>query len=288
MPIRSLIDPKTLQAVPLEEAPDYFERKGLMPAEVIGMILKDEGRPPAGRPFVYPSVADPDVTCRREVLIRQHLPYDLNPIRLWQAKEGTIWHDAFLAQGAPGWEHEVNLPDALLVEGRAPGGGNVKVCSDGKPRLEVWPGVWMRGRVDRHQNWDVLADHKTTRYAKQDYGLKKDWTVRLNIYARMVWMLRGVAPKELWVWRTYRGVYEPEKAFRRFPVPLLGEGDMSRLGQFALSLQGYLEKAETTDDVEALVRSMPMDGEKMFNGKKCGEYCAVKDVCFRIQGLTMF
>jgi hypothetical protein len=294
MPLKSLLDPKTFEEVPLDKAADYFDEKGLVPREVIRLILSGEGRDDGGV-YVSPSLCDPTTTCRREQVLKRFCSYSLNPLKVWMAMEGSIYHEAMERQGAgEGYGSEEVLPDVLaeVAKGR---GVALKLCADGKLRMEVWPGVWMRGRLDRRDpDWLELVDFKTTRYAKTDYGKKPEWVLKMNVYARMVELLRGRPFERMWAWRIYRGSYDMDRVFRKFDIPRLKPEQMDKVGAFALSMQEMFQRAAAAfagggvQAVEAVVAELPMDGKGMFNGKKCDEYCALRDKCYQIEGIPTF
>ena len=114
-------------------------------------------------------------TCRREVILENVFDYVLDPYSLWLAKEGNLW-DAVLAsvEVGEGWLREVSLPadptraDAkrypwIEAHGDDREHPKVRRCpEDGKLRVEIFPGIWVRGRIDRlSTDFKHLIDHKT-------------------------------------------------------------------------------------------------------------------------------
>lgn len=300
MPLTKIKNPETFEEMDLDKAPGLLEEAGILPLEVTNLLVEDAQRgSPAGAIYVSPSIIDPTTVCQRSVITERFKDYAVDPATVWAAKEGTIWHSA-LCQGAGDmWMNEIALPADPENEGDdwRPGHGDdrhhplTQRCEDGKLRLEVWPGVLMRCRIDRVDNdWQKITDFKTQRPAKRDYGLKQGWTNQMNIYKKFVQMLRGTDP-DLVVWRIYRGAYNVETAFRRFEVPILPEGPMNAIGKFGLLLHGRLKEAKSIvdsgGDLDAFIKTIPMDGEQIWGGKRC-DYCSVRPLCHKIQGLVTF
>lgn len=292
------------EKIGLDKAPAFFEDAGLIPTEITELIIRsDQGRGPT--PYLSPSVLIPPTTCRREVVLQRFFDFHMEPMNLWAAKEGEIWHKAFSSVPCKDYMQEVMLPADPDVEGWKPEHGDdsshplVKRCpEDGKLRVEVFPGVWMRGILDRISlNWKVIDDHKTQRWSRKDYSSRNlvEWAVQLNIYRIMVKLLRDVDP-EMFIWRTYRGGYvNPDNPiFRKLPVPRVEKERLwGEIETFTNSLLGAVQKAYEHDKsdpegLETIVRALPMDGEPMFNGQKCGKYCRVMEKCYSIQGLPLF
>jgi hypothetical protein len=279
MPLVGLRDPQTLEVFDLKNAVEHFEEAGLVPREITALVAQEgEGRINS-RPFISPSIMDPGSTCRRQMMIERYLDYVLDIHKVWAAKEGGVWHDAFASIGAgDDWYNEYMLPPQHK-------GRTVK-------RMEIFPGVWIRGIVDRaKKDWSEVHDFKTTKPAKKDYGLKQDWKVQVNIYARMIEQLYGVKPK-MYVWRMIRGSYEPSNVFRKFSVPELTDAEWAKVQAFSESLVAKLEACEALVDekeaIKMLIKNTPMDGIGMFGNKKCELYCAVQEQCYSIEGIPTF
>lgn len=312
MPIKSLIGPNG-ERVALEDAPTYFDEIGLIPMEATAAMLGHEMRARTEHTMLSPSKMDPEKVCRRQVVIENFLPYDLEPMVLWEAWEGTLWHRVFVREGQTliGDCREISLPRPEDT-----GKPGVREIENGILAIEVFPGIWMRGTLDRlKDDLESLTDHKTQRtpgttwtkdsktgekVAKlQDYGERNvpQWALQLNIYGFMVEKVFGSFPKHLWIWRTYRGCYDRAAIFRKFPIPRLSKDEVwAKVGTLATTLQSYLreaeeirvgEEAQGRDPVAALerfIKGIPMDGKDkhMFNGKKCTMFCEVKDLCFKL------
>ena len=307
------------QEITFENAPQYFDDQGLAPAEVVSSIIRDDaGRGP--QPYLSPSILNADTTCRREIVISRFIDYFMDPLSKWMAVEGTTFHDAFIQVPTPGWDYEVALPadpqckcgadlmdnleeieeglpafcgNCREVQGWRHSHGdhrnhpNVKRCEeDGKLRLELFPGHWMKMRLDRlRADKRVIVDFKTKRNAKVDRW-KQDmvsWAIQLNCYRRAVHLLYDVPDVEMWVWRIYRGAYDADRALRKFEVPVANVATMELLLPHIDSLAGFLRQAwEVKDDKQALlslVKTIPADGVEMFNRKKCLKYCQVEAQC---------
>ena len=323
MPVTAWIDPVTAEEVPLSEGPALFEEAGILPAESTQMMLDDiQGERSEEDPrYLSPSKLFPGMNCRREIILHRFVDYALDPRALWAACEGTLWHKAFAhATAGAAWMHEVKLPEHLAdYAGPRPPEGFVRdlrlmrVCEDDRERLEVYPGVWLKGTVDRlARDYSVLIDHKTTKppYFPKGGGEPKDyafdqgdrpgqvteWSPQILTYAYMVEMLTGVLPSEAWAWRLYRGCGNSRYTFRKLRIPIVAKEQVwAGIKEYCESLLAMLQQAwALKDDKDALLawmkKSVPMDGHEkgMFNGKKCTEYCALKPVCFGAQGFVDF
>lgn len=266
MPLKQLLDISTGKRIDLDQAPEYFHEKGLMPGPVlhslIDNVIKEERKRRGSK--VSPSMADPGATCRREEAIKRNLEYALDPLVIWEAFEGTIWHEALLKSGGfggGGWEYEVELGP-----------------------VELFDGVIMTGTADAiHRDNNLLVDLKTQRFSKRDYGSKPSWSVQSSMYAHML----GEELPKVEVWRIYRGSYERERTFKKFPVSVIPLKELDRLfADFLRETQEILRRAEL--EGEEYIKTLPMEGKTMFNGKKCHMYCSVKDICFAMAGESTF
>lgn len=314
MPLRAFLHPQTGEAVDFTAAPAVFETEGLLPAEVTAALIEQESRSHEEHSLVSPSKLSPDTICRREQVIRHFLPYDTNPLVFWDAMEGTLWHQTLVAAGdkVDGYYRELSLPRPEDATHPA-----VKQV-EGVLAVEVWPGIYMRGTVDRlREDLVEMIDHKTQRFpqtakggAPTDFadpdpkgrwkGNRWEWEPQINAYRFIVETLMGTAPTELWVWRTYRGSRSREHTFRKVPVGVLTRDQLwARVGEFVTDLTARLGEAvavrdstlargeDPTPALEALVRATPMDGyeKRIFNGQKCDHYCACKAKCWELAGM---
>lgn len=294
MPICALSHRAFPTPVPIEEAQEKFESAGLIPAEVIGLIIEeidDERR--SGHSGLSPSIMIPTTTCRREQAIKRFVPYVQDPTKIWAAISGRLWHGMLQhAQVPEGWKQELTLPGPLHadMEGVRRNAGDFY-------ELELWPGVWVSGRVDRvtaDGHGLEIVDFKSQRYAKSDYGAKPEWALQLTTYARMYGRLEEVpVPTRLAVWRLYEGSYDQDRTFRKFNVNLLGEevweGVLRTWCQDFVQMLQRVEEAVKSGDlnlVDDAIQQIPMEGEVkgIFNGKKCSEYCSCMKECWRIEG----
>jgi hypothetical protein len=293
MPLTHLHDPINGNDVPLEEAVAYFEDQGILPAEVIQKILNSANDPRRLDDHLSPSVANPSTTCRREQVIKRFKDYSLDPLVVWEAMEGTVWHEVFakMTEGSEEWYCELPVPSPDDEDQE-----NVKRTEEDVLVVEVFPGIWLSGVVDRiNKDFSTLIDHKTQRFSKKDWGFKPDWKLQINLYALMLERTKGKKPEQLGVWRTYRGCYERDRTFRFFPCPPMTESTIhATIREHCESLQDYLTRARQaykSGDEELLnkiVKEIPMDGKTMFNGKKCSQYCSVQKICFGLEGLPTF
>lgn len=306
------------------EAVKYFENTpvtaangmdslGIIPEEVLVAMLDADPEHNSKHARVQPSGANPESSCRREIYLKRFIDYYVDPLILWEALEGTLTHHVLQAGGEDlDGDREIRLPTP-----EAP--GVVEDPVTGTPTLEVWPGVFMSGRLDYgNQETCVIRDTKTSRYPKvwgkglpgRDFGEQNigtpnkpgGWTIQLNIY-RLLWeKTYGKKLKHIYVWRMYRGSQERTLAWRKFEVPIV-DSDLiwNAIGNFVLStiknLQKGVEIEESDLDAEAKEKAhqnhaitIPMDGydKKIFHGQKCPKYCEVKDQCFKLAGLVDF
>lgn len=280
--------------VPAPLAADTAEAKGIMPREAIGI-------PKTSRevfPSTPPSSADPTTTCRREMVLKKFWPnIAVNPLALNTRDEGTAVHQWLASRGQQmggNYHYEVSFPSAEHANHAA-----VRPRADGNYEAEIFPGVWTYGIVDRiSTDFTEITDYKTSRFPaankktgkRYDYGVKSDWIIQQNLYRRLVTVLTGVTPDKLVVWRFYNGSYEPSETWKKFDIPLLSDDVLlGTVGPHMRSLREFQEKAATALDITelaAIIATVPMDGEiqAMFNGKKCQQYCDVRDICFHIAG----
>ena len=301
MPIRMFLDSAAQERVSPELAAKHFDDSGIMPGEAVQAILEDETREHRTGVHISPSLMNGEKTCRREIVIKRFLPYDQDPLVLWEAVEGTVWHDALgMHDRTKTWLRELSLPGPEDE-------GHPQVRKIGSfYQLEVFPGLWMHGTADRvSHDFKVLCDVKTTRYpwtprpdgTPRDFIADQlaDWVIQINLYARMIEILKGVRPSEQWAWRIYRGSRSRVHTFRKVAVPILTDETLwSRISDHALSLSHFLQGAAEQDGEEAVQNyiktNVPMDGEikRIFRGDKCLKYCSVREVCFKMAGRMDF
>lgn len=304
MPLEAFLDPAGRRISP-EEAPDYFEEQGIMPADAVTAVRADLQRERPW-PFTSPSQTNPNQTCRREIVLKRYYPFAVDPRREWAKMEGSYWHGFWEHQDAgPGWRQELWLPGPEDVNTK---GVREYLSPEGEKaqQLEVYPGIWMRGRVDRvSQDWRTLVDHKTSKWARTDYSTRdarETWPFTLNLYARMLEMLHGTRPRDLWVWRMYRASPDDNETWaKRKVMAWTDEQWWEKAGEHTTSLVGMLEKAEEIrvgekgeEAMDEHLATIPLDGhvKKMFMNRKgqnmkCGR-CTVKELCFRKAGKVSF
>lgn len=376
MPIVGLISPKTGTLFTIEEGIAHFEEEGIMPGEAIQAILNSAAGHGGFHARTSPSIADPETTCRREQVLKRFVDYHLDPFIIWDAQEGTLWHDIFefAGKGMEGWKQEVECPppyselnvrlwdrvykckgcekiyynppdyDCLECPGVLEFQKEVSITErptddpyreyveweeierlskfikkdpdDGKLVIEVFPSIFMRGRIDKHDiPYTTITDFKTEKFPKTygksnipktDWGEKKavrDWPLQLSIYAFMLEQMYGKLPERLFVWRMYRGSREKTLTFRKFEVPLLSkEMVWNECGEHLTTLARYLQEAlvmhqddtlpikDRQEKIKKFCATIPKDGadKKMFNNTKCHRYCVVRDLCFGLEGKTVF
>ncbi len=314
MPLRNFVCPDTDKIIPLDEAPAYFEEAGIMPAETVLAIIENEtSRKDEDPRYLTPSRLNTEVLCRRELAITRFLPYDLNPQLMEEAQEGTLWHKVYKAQGAgDDWLHEVRVPFYKDSPGVGGSGGNLDKMvkgEDGLYRVEVYPGVLLRGTIDRLSlDYKVLIDHKAHKFPFAPPATNKPspkWEVggeyyiqqqeghsyQLSAYAHIVEIITGEEVEQLWVWRKFRGSKNRAYTFRKMPIKKMSRETMwARIKDYIEPLLQHLRNLyEIRDDEKAIteyISNMPMDGhdQGMFNDQKCTKYCAVRPLCFGMEG----
>lgn len=290
MPLVGLVCPKCGKETGLNDGPMHLHDCGAMMAQVVQSLIEadgDERRMLGGG--ASPSIGDGEVTCRRELILRRHYPYVLNPFRLWAAMEGTFYHKGLLecAGILPGWDVEVAFP-------REEDEGKEGIRRNPKwnfLQAEVWPGVWMSARIDAwNRDTGTILNLKSTRMTKTDYGFKKDWSTQSNL-ERLVMNRCGVEVKEMEIWRVYKGCYEEDKAWRKFIVPRVADDEMwKRCARFMTEMIQWDEAMEVAEDKDGVLGGIPLDGhvKRMFNGKKCTHYCTSYQVCMAKAGKVVF
>lgn len=294
MPVKAL---KTYdgQTVEIADAARWFEDNGYMPYEAAAAVIKDVFNPKREGIRVSPSMMTPGSTCKREVVIQKTMEYDVELMRLWEAMEGTLFHEALSAAGAGGdWEYEVELPQSEQ-QGLTRWDERTQVYE-----AEIFTGMWTHGTADKvNREWTELHDFKTARFPKlkkdgtpYDYGVKDEWTIQLNLYRRLMELCRPETRVErIWVWRMYKGSWDRRFTFRKLAIPLLDYGLLEdKVRSHYEQLKGSLilaDQAVSQAEREQIIRAMAMDGQGMFGGKKCSEYCAVNKICFDIQGIGL-
>ena len=305
MPISHFIDPKLGDRVEIADAVAYFEASGICPGEVVQAVIND--RDDARRTWLHisPSILNPENNCRREIVIQRTVDYGMDPLSMWSAYEGTAWHKAFnlFGQDIEGWYREMPLPgpddaDHPLVR-KVERGGQVFY------ELQIFDGVWVSGIADRvRKDFKVVSDFKSTNYPwtrrkednPYDYAESQvqSYAPQVNLYARAVRLLKGVEPEERWVWRIYRGSRNHNFTFRKLPIPRIPDDKLEVfVREHAETLMAALDEAhhaEPGSAREAVIARIPMDGKvkRMYADKKCDLYCPVKDICYKIAGLTVF
>jgi hypothetical protein len=292
MPCAGFKCPETGNIISLEEAPLYFDKAGIMPGEVVRSLALNNADPRRGGFHLSPSRLDPSINCRRQTVIERNFDWVLDPFTMWAAEEGTIFHRALIGGPTdfqlPGYKYELLLPNESHR-------GMPGVVEDdrGVLHLEIVPGILMNGRLDRLSPDGLeLGDFKTQRYAKTDYGIKRDWKLQLGMYALMAKKLgETTGVDKIVVWRIYRGAYDATKAFRRFSIKPMEEMEMlDIITEHCLTSRDFLMECHALADEDAKMEyvndNVPLDGKikRIFNGKKCTMYCGAKDLCGKIDG----
>jgi len=328
MPVKALLCPKTEKEIPFQEAPMHFERMGIMQAETVQAMIDNENQHRRMGTSLSPSIMDPSTNCRREIAIKKFLDYLLNPLDMWEANEGTIWHASSRAAGAkvPGWDREILIPDpdvASHVENPA-----FKWDERGVAHLEIFPGILCNGMIDGlSDDHRIIKDLKTKRYpylrsgkdaTPREYGISEDWVTQLNVYRRMVEIVYFGGEEgnveELRLWRQYRGSRRKDLTHKCFgrtvdadgvehdeSVPILTNEELEfRIREHCNTTTAWLNRclvakanAERTGEdpvphIIKVIEEIPMDGLPMFRGQKCHQWCSVNKICYSMANLATF
>ena len=308
MPLAGFECPSTGDTIDIEAASEYFEDNGIVPAEVIDAIVLADIKSSTLRSGTHlsPSIADPESTCRREVVIKRFLPYFPLPYQSWLADEGTAIH-AYLQQAGATIANNKSKFEVRLPTEEHRNLVDVTRTEDGVLEVSILPKIPMSGQIDRvtqlsNGNVDI-TDYKTKGYPwtykkdadPVDYssGEAKKAQIQLNFYRFMYEKLFGVKVENLWIWKIYKGSRKRNKTFTKIPVPMMTLHDLAiKASPHLLSLGEMLLNAESLTDkpekLEKYIASLPMDGEKMFNGQKCPLYCDGYKICFGLSGKAVF
>jgi len=290
MPLIGFECPKCGKTTGLEDGPMHLHDCGAIMAQAAQALIDadgDERRMLGGG--ASPSIGNADTTCRRELLLRRHYPYTMNPFRLWAALEGVAYHKGLLELSGllPDWEVEVGFP-------REEDQGLPGIRRNERwhfLQAEVWPGVWMSARVDAwNRETGTILNLKSTRTTKVDYGFKKDWGVQSNL-ERMVMEKCGVKVQEMEIWRVYKGCYDDATAWRKFIVPRIPDELLREQCEgFLRELIEWDDRMEEAEDKDVVLDKVPLEGldRRMFNGKKCTHYCSSYKLCMAKAGRVVF
>ena len=298
MPARWCIAPDGSK-VSFEDAPAYFESRGIMPSYAVKSVLGDtEGE---GSFNVRPSDVNPKFTCRRQRVWMAGHDYGMNPLQAEGMLEGSGFHSQLGAM-------EIEVPSQPTTNLLFVGSDGEIVDKNGPNRLEVC-GVPMRGRID----WlfeDRIEDLKTkTPFWAVKFGAKGSgeracayiwepksdeddilgWTIQLSIYRVLREKEGKPAPTQGRVWRRYGGVKADQPRWKRFDFPLLDEAGLEGVvGEWMRGLSKGLTEAKLDSEAWKLVEA---DGREMVGSK--GNYwqcdrCPCKSQCFTLEGLDIW
>jgi RecB family exonuclease len=284
MPLVGFTSPKSSEIIGLKEAPAWFEEQGLLPLDVIQAMVDEAGRGDHST-ALSPSIMEPANNCRREIVGKRFLPYTVDPVQLWAALKGTLFHRMMLQAGEneTEWSREVRMGPE-----------------------ELWPGIVIGGTLDRTDAVSLI-DYKTTKTPRKGQDHRElqaeSARVQVNLYRMLYEAMSGVKIQHMWLWRMYWDHWDRAEVFAKIPVKWLDKDDMwQRIGVYAESLRDYLAQAgkiveeteagseDANDKLKGLVQSIPMDGEdqQQFNGKKCTQYCVFFNECMRLAGRATF
>ena len=307
-----------------EDAPEWYAEFTEVPAEAIAILVKLEGDARRYGVGLSPSAADSTTTCRRQLAIKKFLDYLINGVQEWQATEGTTWHKAFevIAPPTKGWLREVLIPDQWFA-----GGPRTRGIEDlpsyiqrdplsGSLECEVFPGIWMNGKVDKLRDdcsaledfktkaWGGYRDRKTKMWKIRHYPPEIGNAIQLNLYRRMVEVCTGVNPGELTIRRMYRGARDPQQAWKKYDIQVMSNDELeARIRDFTIEAQDMFatlrqividnpkaSKAELQDLLVEGIKKLPMEGleQGMLNSSKCSLYCTQQPICYEMAGMVDF
>jgi hypothetical protein len=296
MPVKWLLGPKG-EKVSFEEAPAWFEDRGIMPSYAVVAIIQGyaDERPAFN---VRPSDISPKFTCRRQRVWMATNEYGVNPLAEEAMLEGSALHEQLGAM-------EIEVPERYFSREVD---ANAEQVVYGDERLPVC-GVPMRGRID----WlfpDRIEDLKTstpffiTKYGAKGSGIKpwvdiwlppedddvQNWRIQLSLYAVLLQKSGKDAPTRGRVWRRWSGVKADKVRWKKFDFDLLTEAGLeAAIGQWARDLHASLKEAEG-GNVDAW-KTTPADGREMVGSRgnmwRC-EPCPLKTACFKLDDLAVW
>jgi hypothetical protein len=294
MPLRGVLNPLNGLVVGLEEAPGYFEKQGLYPAEVTLACIRGEmGDPRRKGISLSPSSIDPYSTCRRALFIRRFFDYVIEIGKRWTPIAGTVLHRGLMEEGGvAGWIYEKTFP----------GEEHLKLASvtvieqkEGYFTVDLWDGVPFSTRVDRlgvltgeNNNWHS-NNWKFQRYSKKPHPLKPEWVLQSNLERLILKKLGEPVPEKMYVWRIIQGGYDEEKLFSRFELPVMEEEEVRGLVENrGKELIDWYRRGEV-EKPRKVLEGIPPEGRHQWGGgdKRCG-WCEVKEICFQELGLPVF
>lgn len=289
--------------------PEYF-----VPVDLVHLIWATEGTDArrAGAHF-SPSAL---FGCNRETALKRTAEYFVEPLDAWSRTQGTLLHAALEKYVAPGWLAEVAVPRSVLfgtpefeaaigVDNRSPGEGLVITHQGVRYRytyenvweMEVWPGVWLSGVVDRlKSDFSELHDYKSAKAPGGRYDFKtkrfEEWrtwfpmdesyVMQVNIYGMMVAKAYGVPRPKLAILKNQLGVKDASLSWKRFDIETIDDAMLeARVRERYSELVLVMRKPAETR--MARISEMALEGREMFKAKdgtcKCDRYCGLREAC---------
>lgn len=240
------------------------------------------------------------LTCARQVIIEDNIPVPFDVLSYNSIYDGIIEHDAMQRHAPPGTYAEIHLP----LPGQSP------------PMLF---GVPVEGTIDfvtadMREIHDYKKHSETAQKFKfQRGGADPELAAQLNIYRLLLEQcVAGTRIEKLVVWHGAMTSAAGAPPWFRVELPLMDEAQIARIkphgGDYTVQdivnayvgFAGATTSADLPTDaevglagaggtkLEAAIRAVPLQGRKMWNGKKCQLYCSVRDTCDRIEGVTGF
>jgi hypothetical protein len=179
--------------------------------------------------------------------------------------------------------------------------------------VQIFPGIWVNGRCDKLKKdlstiedfktkaWAGYLDRKTGIHKIRHYPPGESDGIQLNAYARMVEVLTGTSPETLTIRRMYRGARDAKQAWKKYDIDRWSADELE--SKIRPHVEEFVKHATAMKDIkdteEALghdptaalllyIDNVSMDGEHMFNGKKCSLYCTQMPICFARAGKVRF
>jgi len=235
------------------------------------------------------------LTCPREWLLADFLPHTFDPRTQHTPAVGTLVQAAIAKFPPIGWVAEREVQGELL-------GLPLSAAIDlsimfEAPISEDWPLNWGKICEGKFHSTDSERDEKTGVWGKWKHA-KADHFCQVNMQ-RILWEQcePGLKVVEMKVARS--SMIGDGKEMPAWDVPVWDEdkiaahrpggGDftVAQIAGFAHQALTFINERGPLDDYGNLVAdAVPLVGRSMFNKKKCTDYCSLKGVCDRVEGIS--
>lgn len=240
------------------------------------------------------------LTCPREWLLADFLPHTFDPRTQHTPAVGTLVQAAIAKFPPIGWVAEREVQGTIL-------GLPLSAAID-LSLMYATTGLEHAGYTKEGKICEGKF-HSFDKDGYKEWTLKDDHACQVNMQ-RLLWEQQepGLRVVEMEVVRS--SMAGAGKEMKRFKVPVWDEeriaahrpggGDFTvgfiagKAAEALLNLkhdyvanQGFLGGASTYVNVGEVVKeSVPLIGRSMFNKKKCSDYCSLKQVCDRVEGIS--